>query len=615
MAIISTESSSDHSSIVNNESHRNNHRSTPSPTRSSPTPTSVVSSNGSNSDQSLSSNLHNNPLISYANSLACDLTTGSNHHHHHPQFHPGIMSLGPFSDSSFVNSVLVKSLTSSAMEKSQRKVGQLFRDEPASMKNSNTKANLNFSISNILSKESNNLMNNLRDNLFSVNQHLQRANGQTTPSGTTAPTATPFQLDQSALALHSTLLSAHFLSGHHHHHQPLMGSSAPSLSTPLSELTKSQFLPSMLLASGGTVGGLPRKPTPWYPWSLSASTGGLLSTNSFESTFGSPVNLFGTKESIKESLCTQEAFLPFHKLAKSDTTTTTTSAAAVATANTNSINESKSNSPGSVMLSNPGSPAYGISLGLGLSGQHQQHQHQLQQQQTANKCAMIHSDDGDDAEIELEDDDDDMGGNGSDSESERDGINGSKHLYSMNKSGDSANGNNNNNNNGNNGGSIGNKRKKKTRTVFTRSQVFQLESTFDMKRYLSSSERAGLAASLHLTETQVKIWFQNRRNKWKRQLAAELEAANMAQRMRSVPMLYHPSAVEGPTSTTATASAAIGSIDHSIQQALTSYYYSSISSAMSTNVPTTITTLSAAIVEPLSTSTLQSSPTITSIAA
>ncbi|KAM8938798.1 homeobox protein HMX1 [Pelodytes ibericus] len=85
-------------------------------------------------------------------------------------------------------------------------------------------------------------------------------------------------------------------------------------------------------------------------------------------------------------------------------------------------------------------------------------------------------------------------------------------------------------------------RKKKTRTVFSRSQVFQLETTFDMKRYLSSSERAGLAASLHLTETQVKIWFQNRRNKWKRQLAADLEAANMShtsQRIVRVPILYH----------------------------------------------------------------------------
>ncbi|XP_026883263.2 homeobox protein HMX1 [Electrophorus electricus] len=92
-------------------------------------------------------------------------------------------------------------------------------------------------------------------------------------------------------------------------------------------------------------------------------------------------------------------------------------------------------------------------------------------------------------------------------------------------------------------------RKKKTRTVFSRSQVFQLETTFDVKRYLSSSERAGLAGSLDLSETQVKIWFQNRRNKWKRQLAADLEAASISRSTRRivrVPILYHENAT--PTS-------------------------------------------------------------------
>lgn len=60
--------------------------------------------------------------------------------------------------------------------------------------------------------------------------------------------------------------------------------------------------------------------------------------------------------------------------------------------------------------------------------------------------------------------------------------------------------------------------RKKTRTVFSSGQVGRLETMFDMKHYLSSTERSRLAAELRLTDTQVKIWFQNRRNKWKRQL-------------------------------------------------------------------------------------------------
>ncbi|CAD5214940.1 unnamed protein product [Bursaphelenchus okinawaensis] len=59
-------------------------------------------------------------------------------------------------------------------------------------------------------------------------------------------------------------------------------------------------------------------------------------------------------------------------------------------------------------------------------------------------------------------------------------------------------------------------RKKKTRTVFSRSQVSQLEMMFHQHKYLNTPQRSHLAQQLGLTDVQVKIWFQNRRNKWKR---------------------------------------------------------------------------------------------------
>ncbi|XP_051524682.1 homeobox protein Nkx-3.1-like [Myxocyprinus asiaticus] len=65
-------------------------------------------------------------------------------------------------------------------------------------------------------------------------------------------------------------------------------------------------------------------------------------------------------------------------------------------------------------------------------------------------------------------------------------------------------------------------KKKRSRAAFTHLQVLELEKLFSRQRYLSAPERAHLASALHLTETQVKIWFQNRRYKTKRrQLTTE----------------------------------------------------------------------------------------------
>ncbi|XP_043309382.1 homeobox protein Nkx-3.1 [Cervus canadensis] len=64
---------------------------------------------------------------------------------------------------------------------------------------------------------------------------------------------------------------------------------------------------------------------------------------------------------------------------------------------------------------------------------------------------------------------------------------------------------------------------KRSRAAFSHTQVIELERKFSHQKYLSAPERAHLAKNLKLTETQVKIWFQNRRYKTKRkQLTSDL---------------------------------------------------------------------------------------------
>ncbi|KAL5015961.1 hypothetical protein ScPMuIL_005550 [Solemya velum] len=106
-------------------------------------------------------------------------------------------------------------------------------------------------------------------------------------------------------------------------------------------------------------------------------------------------------------------------------------------------------------------------------------------------------DDDEDETLNMEHDDDDMSSSADDKVDMLDGDD------SMKKSSDSYN---------KSGG-----KPRRARTAFTYEQLVSLENKFKTTRYLSVCERLNLALSLNLTETQVKIWFQNRRTKWKKQ--------------------------------------------------------------------------------------------------
>nr|AXP83334.1 distalless early [Parhyale hawaiensis] len=128
------------------------------------------------------------------------------------------------------------------------------------------------------------------------------------------------------------------------------------------------------------------------------------------------------------------------------------------------------------------------------------------------------------------------------------------------------------------------KKIRKPRTIYSSLQLQQLNKMFQRTQYLALPERAELAAKLGLTQTQVKIWFQNKRSKFKKiyktqgagaQLAVDAELAGEMQNNLAL-MVNGPESPASPAST----------IDHSIDSHPTSGHAGSSSSRGPPPTPT-----------------------------